>query len=205
MASMARSGQSNLGKTISGIVSGLLLFVLIRFLLGNLIATHMRNWQGELRESKAKLNLCQMPYDRFVVLTRAQKNAFECGQYELARSYASELLRLAPDFQSDWNYGNAIHDGHVVLGRIALIHGLRKEACQELLLAGKTPGSPTLSSFGPNMALARDLLKDGQIDTVCAYFAECDRFWHSGHRTLSRWKFLARCHVMPDFGTNLIY
>ena len=50
----------------------------------------------------------------------AAKESFEVGNIEDARKYAKELLTLAQKFQNDWNYGNAIQDGNLVLGRIAL-------------------------------------------------------------------------------------
>ena len=68
-------------------------------------------------------------------------------------------------------------DGHMVLGRVALKRGDVETAKRELLLAGATPGSPQLDSFGPNMSLAKDLLEKKQADTVIEYFALCVKFW----------------------------
>ena len=39
-----------------------------------------------------------------------------------------------------------------------------------LLAVGRTPGSPQLNSFGPNMALAAELLQKEVRDTVLQYF-----------------------------------
>jgi hypothetical protein len=44
-----------------------------------------------------------------------------------------------------------------------------EEAKKQLLLAGKTPSSPQLNSFGPNMILAKELLDKGEKDTVLHY------------------------------------
>ena len=151
------------------------------------------------------LSQSQNPYDRFLALTHAQMPAFECRDYDLASSYASEALQLAPQFQKDWNYGNAVHNGHVVLGRLALVHGDVEGACKELLLAGKTPGSPQLDSFGPNMSLAKELIERGRRDVVLQYFDECQVFWRSDFGALRKWRLLARLHLPPDFGANLVY
>jgi hypothetical protein len=37
-----------------------------------------------------------------------------------AESYANELLAGAPSYPKDWNYGNAIFSGNMLLGRVAL-------------------------------------------------------------------------------------
>ena len=40
------------------------------------------------------------------------------GDWDKARIYAERLLSSATD-KKDWNYGNAIHHGNLLLGRIA--------------------------------------------------------------------------------------
>jgi hypothetical protein len=109
------------------------------------------------RLDKAKQALAAASSDelKFYALRDAAKLSFEVGNIEDARKYADELLQLAARFPKDWNYGNAVHDGKMVLGRVALKNGKLDEAKQRLLAAGKTPGSPQLDSFGPNMSLER--------------------------------------------------
>jgi len=58
----------------------------------------------------------------------AAKAALLAGNNEKADLYSNELLEIAPQYQDDWNYGNAIHDGHLVLGRIAVKNGNIDEA-----------------------------------------------------------------------------
>ena len=65
----------------------------------------------------------------------------------------------AQKIKSDWNYGNALHKGNIVLGRIALERGDIAGAKEHLLAAGQTPGSPQVGSFGPNTTLAKELLE----------------------------------------------
>jgi hypothetical protein len=141
--------------------------------------------------------------NRFFSLDIAAMAAFEVGEVEKARSYARELLDLAPKYVRNWNYGNAIHYGHVVLGRVALSAGDVSLAKQELLAAGATPGSPQLNSFGPNMTLARDLLMRGERETVLQYLRECGRFWKTGRGRLRIWSIQVRLHISPSFGLNL--
>jgi hypothetical protein len=160
------------------------------------------NWPGRLKNAEAAI---ADPEKRFFALADAAKSAFELGDHMKAKLYAQELLTLAPKFSRNWNFGNAIHDSHMVLGRVALASGDVELAKTELLAAGRTPGSPQLDSFGPNMSLARDLLRAGEQDAVLSYFRECSRFWELGERDLRVWAFTAKLHLPPSFGANLIY
>lgn len=144
-------------------------------------------------------------YFRFMILPDWCKCAVERGKNVRATTFAQELLELAHRYPSDWNYGNAIHHGHLVLGRVALAAGDLATARAELLAAGQTPGSPQLNSFGPNMRLAQDLLRAGEHDVVLEYFEQCGRFWSMGGERLAEWiDDIARGRA-PNFGPNLIY
>ena len=61
--------------------------------------------------------------DRFYALGDAAKENLITGEIDAARDYSRELLSMAALFPDDWNYGNAVHDGHMILGRIALKEG----------------------------------------------------------------------------------
>jgi hypothetical protein len=192
-------------KRLLVVIPIVLAFVILSHYLLGLSAWGVRNWRHELAEAKLALALPQNPENRFYLLTKAQMEAFECEEFDLARSYAIEDLEMAPRFAHDWNYGNAIHNGHVVLGRLAVLHGDLETADRELLLAGQTPGSPQLDSFGPNMTLAKELLAHGQRQTVLNYFDECHMFWKYDWYKLAQWRFLVRLHLPPDFGANLVF
>lgn len=203
------------GVLLSGAAATLLLLVLVVQMLAPVtgigvetqwsmnISRRCADWPDQLSSAEKDLAQARVDKDRFLDLGTAAKAAFEVGERLKAERYAQELLRLAPEFPHNWNYGNAIHDGHVVLGRVALSKGDVKEACKQLLAAGKTPGSPQLDSFGPDMALARELLKKGQKRVVFEYFDECNRFWDLGHFKLKVWRFEARLGLSPDFTSNL--
>jgi tetratricopeptide (TPR) repeat protein len=143
--------------------------------------------------------------ERFYALDDAAKESFELGRIEDAHKYAAELLALLPKFKGNWNYGNAVQDGNLVLGRIAVRDGRIEEAKQFLIKAGESPGSPQMDSFGPNMSLAKDLLEKGQRDTVLKYFESCGRFWKMDYGKLSQWTDEVKGGEIPDFGANLIY
>ncbi|MEI6198193.1 MAG: hypothetical protein WCS42_28075, partial [Verrucomicrobiota bacterium] len=60
--------------------------------------------------------------------------------------------------------------------------GKPDEAAKYLLAAGKTPGSPQLNSFGPDFALAKELLILGQKEVVLQYLDLVGNFWGNTNR-----------------------
>jgi hypothetical protein len=144
-------------------------------------------------------------YWRFVQLVDWSKRAVDRGANDRATKFANELLALAKRYSDDWNYGNAIHHGHLVLGRVALAAGDLEGARFELLAAGRTPGSPQLDSFGPNMRLANDLLAAGEIEVVQEYFELCRAFWKLGAEHIEEWAADIAAGRAPKFGPNLVY
>jgi len=113
-----------------------------RFLVGNPPTT----WQGRYEKAVGELHAAADDIHRFYALRDAAKASFEIGKKDEAQAYAQQALEFASRFRGDWNYGNAIHDGHMVLGRVALRKGDVEAAKRELLEAGKTPGSPQLTT-----------------------------------------------------------
>jgi len=73
-----------------------------------------RSPQGRLDKATKELATAPSGEKRFYALDDAAKQSFEVGKIEDARKYAKELLTMAPQFQGDWNYGNAIQDGNLV-------------------------------------------------------------------------------------------
>ncbi|MFN0096206.1 MAG: hypothetical protein ACKVVT_15700 [Dehalococcoidia bacterium] len=144
-------------------------------------------------------------YYRWVNLPEWAKTGVTTGAYDRATAYAEELLALAPGYEDDWNYGNAIHRAHLTLGEVALARGEVEEAVMRLLLAGSVPGSPQLDSFGPNMRLAKALLRAGITEPVLAYFELCRFFWECERGQLTKWRADVLAGRIPDFGGNLEY
>ena len=142
---------------------------------------------------------------RFSNLDALARMAYKAGETEKARTYATEFLRQAEQNKSSWADGNAVHNGNVILGRIALREGKLDEAKRHLLAAGETKGSPQLNSFGPNMALAKELIEKGEKESVLAYFKSCAKFWGMGAGKLEVWTKEVGAGLVPDFGANLNY
>jgi TonB family protein len=141
---------------------------------------------------------------RFLDLPKLAKDAYRAGDLSKAQAYASELLGLVTQHKY-WNPGDAIHDGNMVLGLVALKQGSTAGAVDYLLAAGKTPGAPSLNTFGPNMTLAKALIDAGQGPAVLTYFDECRDFWKMGGQKLDDWSAMVRGGGKPDFGANLLY
>jgi TonB family protein len=141
--------------------------------------------------------------ERGFALPQLAKAAVKAGALDKASLYANELLTSA--HAGDWNDGNAVHDGNMVRGLVALHSGNVEQAAKDLIEAGKTTGSPQLNSFGPNMTLASELLEKGQRDAVLEYLTLCKKFWTLGSTQLDTWIDAIRTGGKPDFGANLLY
>lgn len=142
---------------------------------------------------------------RFDALPDAALLNAESGAPERASALATELLRLAEKNAQRGNDGDAIHKGNLALGLIALHSGNVAEAKSRLLAAGRTTGSGTLDSFGPNMVLAKELLEKGERDVVVEYFDLCRKFWKMDRGKLAEWTHAVRAGSIPEFGANLLY
>ena len=143
-------------------------------------------------------------------MTRA---AFWAGEYDQAKKYAQDWLKASAKMEQmpaaathneritrQWDRGEAIHDANMILGEIALSEGKTKEAGQFLIEAGKVTGGLTLSSYGPDLALAKDLLDLGENQAVLTFFEECNVFWTTGRDSLVQWKKTILAGQKPDFG-----
>jgi tetratricopeptide (TPR) repeat protein len=132
------------------------------------------------------------------VLTELAQQYFNAGKREKAAAAANELVNDAGD-ATDWNYGNRIQTGNIILGRIALQQDNLDEARRRLLAAGRTTGSPQLNSFGPDWKLAAEMLGKGERDSVLSYIDLCRAFWKSGGSRLDAWAATIRDGGVPNF------
>ena len=137
---------------------------------------------------------------RDVLLQSLAKAALAANKPQKAKEYAENMLSQN---SPGWNYGNNIHHGNIILGKIALASDDLDEAKKRLIMAGKTPGSPQLNSFGPDMTLAKELLQKGEKDVVLEYLELCSKFWKMGKDRLDKWSVVVKDGKIPDFGFNL--
>lgn len=151
------------------------------------------------------VNAATNEMERFEALCAAIDKAKNTGDPNDARELAEELERLAPKYKGKSSYGNAVQDSNQILGRIALASGKMDEAKKRLLASADSDGSPTMNSFGPNMTLAKELLRNGEKDVVLQYFDLCRKFWKRHVDTLDRWTEDVKNGRLPEFGANLVY
>ena len=137
------------------------------------------------------------------MLPAVARAAFAAGENERARLYALQSLQAVEQLEKSHSAGAAVHYGNLVLGRVALIDGRADQAQEHLLAAGRTPGSPKLSTFGPSMTLASELLEAGDSDTVLEYLELCRAFWSGGGERIDEWVQQIQEGSMPSFGANL--
>ena len=71
-----------------------------------------------------------------------------------------------------------------------------------LIAAGRTPGSPQLNSFGPDMTLASELLELGESEVVLGYFSLCSEFSRMDRGRLETWTALVEGGATPDLSRN---
>ena len=62
-------------------------------------------------------------------------------------------------------------------------------------------------SFGPNMALGKDLLERGENEVLLKCFELCSEFWkhEDALKELANWTELVQEGRIPDFGASLVY
>jgi len=168
-------------------------------------AAHAQTDQRRYDQATEKLNRAESKIERFYALGDAAKASFDFGNKDQARWLAEELQNMVGDYPTDWNYGNAVHDVNIVFGRIAVSEGRIEDAKAHLLGAGKSPGSPQMNSFGPNMSLAKDLLEIGEKEVILKYFKLCAKFWKKKFSKLDQWTREVQSGQIPNFGANLIY
>lgn len=136
---------------------------------------------------------------RVYLLESLAKVTLAAGKPQKAKEYAEKMLSQN---SPGWSYGNNIHYGNIILGKIALASNDIEQAKNRLIDAGKTPGSPQLNSFGPDMTLANELLKKGEKDVVLEYFELCSKFWKRARhlQKLNKWSAEVKEGKIPDFG-----
>jgi len=118
----------------------------------------------------------------FYSLSERLERAVKTKNCPTIQNVAGELLAIAPYYSSNWNYGNAIFDGHMAYAWCAVKEKKIESALNHLDEAAKTPGSPQLNTFGPpyhDMSVLSELLKEGHKKEVTLFLVKLKRFWDS--------------------------
>lgn len=139
---------------------------------------------------------------RFYTLEDQIDAAYQSKDHGKAQELAHEHLQLAAIYRCNWNYGNAIHNTNQILGLISLENGDIDAAAQFLLLAGKSTGSPQLNTFGPQLILANELLKQGRVAEVKTYLQDIKSFWEGDRGRVDAWLTALDKGDQPDLDRN---
>ena len=150
------------------------------------------------------------------LLSSLTKAAFWAGEYSIAEKYAGRWLETARQrsaasaslppnerLAKEMDLGDAIHQANSILGEIALSRRDTKSAGDYLIASAKvTKASPSLASYGPDLALMRDLLALKQTQPVLDFLDECTKFWSSSQGKPAKWKQAIQSGKDPDFGAG---
>ncbi len=136
-------------------------------------------------------------------LERATK-AKDCPKMQ---SLAGELLAVARYYSSNWNYGNAIFDGHMAYASCEAKNKNFDSAIHHITEASKTPGSPQLNTFGPpynDMSVLSDLLREGHTTEVMTFLNSLKRFWDSdsSQEYFDFWEKEIKAGRIPEFKSS---
>ncbi len=161
---------------------------------------------GQAKTSESSQTEAASEVDDLVDLPRKAKRAIIAGNLQKAKEYVEQMRkRLEEPETLDGLQGQYIHDCNMVDGILAVRAGEIDRAKKLLLEAGKSTGSPTLNTFGPNMMLAKELAEKGEFPIVISYLKECSSFWTGRPQRLANWMKELESKRIPDFGANLAY
>ena len=131
------------------------------------------------------------------LLGEAARAALAVGANPKAQEYARALVDLAQRSPGGGD-GNALHEGHTLMGLAALRLGNPALAQSELAASAQGPPTPQLASLGPSMELAAVLANRGERATVLAYLAACAQLWPKGVERLTEWSAAVRDGKIPE-------
>jgi len=164
--------------------------------LANLVIYEAKASGTPDRRDSARLALAELessippnlsPASMLLELPTLAELALVAEKDDRATAYATELLRLADQLPRHSQQGYAVHEGHRVLGHLALRRDDVEEAKIHLIRAGQTRGSASLDTFGPELTLAQALLARGEREVVIEYLRLCSRFWRGHDTALNAW------------------
>lgn len=138
------------------------------------------------------------PADELVALMgRAHHQAYLmeasllAGDLEGASEFANGVINLEEEISARWprhDSSFAIHSAHIILGHVALQTRDLEGAQRRLLAAAQVSGrDPVLRTYGPDLALAQELLEQGFPDTVVEYLSAWRKGWRVGRELLDWW------------------
>jgi hypothetical protein len=153
-----------------------------------------------------------IPYGKYFAMTEethveipyAAADAYRDNRLDDLNFLLDQWVTLSID-QYSGHYGDALFMRHTYNGLMALDKGDVQQAKRELLMAGKSPKAGVISSFGPNMSLAKRLLEAGEQETVLLFLKYCKGFWFFPCRLFfsRKWKGDILAGKIPNFEVHV--
>jgi hypothetical protein len=135
---------------------------------------------------------------RMMALSLFAKAAFEAGDFEKARNYSSESLRLADPSKSTWRQADAVYLAHIIAGRLALrsqdLDGARRHLTESI---APMSSAPSVAAMGPDIPFAAELVAAGEKDAVITYLAECAKWLKADEGKTAQWSEMIRQGKQP--------
>jgi hypothetical protein len=141
---------------------------------------------------KRVLALTSNPVARETLAGDMAEAAFKVGDFKGAAALAKIHLvgrdRTAPQ------------RANTILGRVAIRTGDLAEARRFLLDSSDPKAEDDVSLAGPSMVLAKELLEEGDRDSVIQYLTNCITLWPRGENVLQLWIGDIERGKTPNFG-----
>jgi hypothetical protein len=176
---------------------------------------------AEMPTLREKIKLMQIELEdargepeRAMKLSELAKLYFDAGDIESSKETLTATYTSMRNIEGGSSRPSAFapyietirHRTDTIEGRLAILSGNIEEAKRRLLAsANVSKRSPLLSSFGPSMSLANDLLVHGQREVVLEYLESCKVFWTNSGGNLDKWAESIKRGDLPDFGPSLRY
>ena len=140
------------------------------------------------------LELTRNPSARQALAGDMADTEFKAGEYAGAAKLA-EIHRQGTD-------RSANQRAHTILGRVALRNNDLPAARQHLLASATAADARYIAAFSPTMILAKELLAQGEKETVLQYLENCVPLWPRGEGILQIWITDIHNGKTPDFGNQ---
>jgi len=120
------------------------------------------------------------------------ESAFKAGDF----TGAAKLAKL----HLESGEGSAVHRANTILGRVALRSDDIVNAKRHLIDSSRAQTAHHISTWGPRMILAKELLDENERDTVVEYLQNCLLLWPRGENLLHYWIADIKSGRKPNFG-----
>jgi hypothetical protein len=172
-----------------------------------------RDPQAAFDQEKSKLDkVASTPSLLPTFLVHTAMAALEAGRPDEAKFYAERALDISKashvrpvSFEAESeSVANSL--ANVVLGRLALQRGDTAGAEQRLVSSAEVDAG-FVRFWGPNMTLARELLKQHRCEGVLNFLDRASLSWREpgAAKQLRVWRAAISDGKIPDFGANLLY